>query len=135
MTLHTPTSIPASGVHRYRSRQSSRALCRSLEAAGAACFVLDLHGVADKAALLRATYAAIGAPAWAGGNWDALEDMLGDLGWLPASRYVLIVTGGRSLVESDPAAWAMFLDILTTATGYWLGRGIPFAVLVRGATA
>jgi hypothetical protein len=61
--------------------------------------------------------------------------MLRDLGWLPASRYVLIVTGGRSLVESDPAAWAMFLDVLTTAIGYWLGRGIPFAVLIRGATA
>lgn len=47
----------------------------------------DLRVIApasDKSALLSAIYRALDAPAYAAANYDALADVLGDLGWLPA---------------------------------------------------
>jgi len=123
---------PPSGLCELRSRLSSEELRRSLEAQGVRCFVLDLRGVPDKAALLEAWAESVDAPDWVGRNWDALDEVMRDLSWARAERYVVIVTGAGELASADPKAWQTALDILRTAVEEWRTRGIPMLVLVRG---
>jgi hypothetical protein len=69
---------------------------------------------------------ALGFPAWFGRNWDALEDVLGDLSWRKADGHVLVF-------HSYPASeeLGILLDVLRSSAEYWAGRGKPFfAVLV-----
>jgi hypothetical protein len=42
-------------------------------------------------------------PPYFGENWDALDECLADLEWLPASAYVLVVTDALRLLEDQPA--------------------------------
>ena len=62
--------------------------------------------------------AALEFPAWFGGNWDALEDCLGDLSWLGARGYVIVFDG------APPDA--TLLDILRDTAEVWKARGVPF---------
>lgn len=126
------TPEPPSGLYEFCSRVSSEELRRSLEAQGVRCFVLDLRGVPDKAALLEAWAESVDAPDWVGRNWDALEEAMRDLSWARAERYVVIVTGAAELASGDPKSWRTALDILRSAVAEWVSRGIPMLVLVRG---
>jgi hypothetical protein len=46
--------------------------------------------------------AALQFPAYFGGNWNALRDMLSDLRWLPAEAYLLVVEGADELLADEP---------------------------------
>jgi len=61
-------------------------------------------------------------------NWDALEDGLNDLSWLPAGGYVIIA-------NADPRlpAIATALEILQTSCRQWAVRDIPMWVLILDA--
>jgi hypothetical protein len=61
----------------------------------------NLGGAEDKEALLERFALALGFPAWFGGNWDALEDCLGDLGWRAGEGHVLLLTGYENLPADD----------------------------------
>lgn len=93
----------------------------------------DLGGAEDKAALLERFALALGFPAWFGGNWDALEDCLGDLGWRAGEGHVLLVTGYEALPADD---LGVLCDVLASSAAYWAERGKPFfAVFVDAAHA
>ena len=123
---------PPAGLREFRSRRASEEICRSIEAQGIRCLLLDLRGVSNKAGLLAAWAESIGAPGWVGRNWDAMDEAMRDLGWARAERYVLIVTGAGELASTDATAWQTALDILRMAVNEWQTRGIPMLVLVRG---
>jgi hypothetical protein len=123
---------PPAGLQEFRSRRASEEICRSIEAQGIRCLLLDLRGVSDKAGLLAAWAESIGAPGWVGRNWDAMDEAMRDLGWARAERYVVIVTGAGELASTDATAWQTALDILRMAVNEWQTRGIPMLVLVRG---
>jgi hypothetical protein len=92
---------------------------------------IDLDGVADKEALLARLAGVLGFPAWFGGNWDALEDCLCDLGWRTPARHVLLVEGIHGLRARSPEDFGALLDVLASSAAYWAGRERPFfAVLV-----
>src|SRR6476469_1114755 len=42
---------------------------------------------------LETIASALAFPEWFGGNWDALEDSLGDLSWRKGHGHVLVLTG------------------------------------------
>lgn len=77
-----------SRLRQVRSLADLRAHHRDLRVVGAA---------PDKAALLHAIYRALDAPAYAAANYDALADVVGDLGWLPAGPVRLVWTPDPSL--------------------------------------
>jgi hypothetical protein len=92
---------------------------------------VDLAGAADKGALLARIAGALAFPSWFGGNWDALEDCLGDLSWMPAAGYVLLLEGASGLPADERGTLA---DILASAATSWSERKRPFfAVFVDGA--
>lgn len=123
---------PPAGLREFRSRRASEEICRSIEAQGIRCLLLDLRGVSDKAGLLAAWAESIGAPGWVGRNWDAMDEAMRDLGWARAERYVVIVTGAGELASTDAKAWQTARDILRMAVNEWQTRGIPMLVLIRG---
>ncbi|MBO1331578.1 barstar family protein [Streptomyces sp. VRA16 Mangrove soil] len=79
--------------------------------------VLDLEGVADKAAFMDRCAAALDLPDWFGRNWDALADALGDPGQLPqgAERLVLVVGGWREYARRAPEQWEIAQEIFEQA--------------------
>lgn len=64
--------------------------------------------------------AALQFPHYFGENWDALDECLSDLSWLPASRYVIGIAGAPDrLVEEQPAQLAIFVKLLVRASEIW----------------
>ena len=83
----------------------------------------DLGGADSKEALLERLALALGFPAWFGGNWDALEDCLSDLGWRAGDGHVFLFTGHEDLPADD---LGVLLDVLASSAAYWAERGRPF---------
>jgi RNAse (barnase) inhibitor barstar len=78
----------------------------------------------EKEALLREIAAALRFPDWFGQNWDALEDCLADLSWLPADGYVLVFEQAQPGDE-----FGVLVDVLRSSAEHWAGRGKPFFAL------
>lgn len=77
---------------------------------------------------LRAISQAMRFPEWFGGNWDALEDCLGDLSWRPGDGRVLVLRNWHALSTDD---LGVLIDVLRSSAEFWSGRGKPFfAVLI-----
>ena len=76
-------------------------------------------------------------PDYFGHNWDALEECLADLEWLPAKGYILLITDAAHVLPDDEAQYETFLEILRDAGEAWgngqaeMGaqRATPFHVL------
>ena len=96
--------------------------------------VLDGGRCRTKRALLAELARVLDFPAHFGRNWDALEDCLTDLGWLPAAGYRLVVSAADRLLARDAAGYATLVALLEdvgrawgTATTGHPGRGaVPF---------
>lgn len=65
-------------------------------------------------------------PGYFGENWDALADCLGDLEWLDADRFVLIVDGARDL--SEPLG--RLIEVWLSAAQEWSADAKPFHLVV-----
>ena len=64
---------------------------------------------------------ALAFPQWFGGNWDALEDCLGDLSWRADAGRVLVLRSWPSGEELGT-----LVEILRSSAEHWAGRGRPF---------
>lgn len=73
-------------------------------------------------------------PDYFGHNWDALEECLADLEWLPARGYVVLITDAQSVIPDDDEEYETLLEILSDAGEAWSkgqtadGRRAPFHV-------
>ena len=110
-----------------------RATARDLEVAlrdgapanvGAVVRMLRGDRCATKRGLLQEWGAALQFPYYFGGNWDAFEECVNDLGWLPARSYVLAVTRAENLL-SEGDDFVTLLHILDAAATRWAGGAGP----------
>jgi hypothetical protein len=109
---------------------------------GKAAALGDLHGLLlrsvdgtrcrTKGALLREVATALDFPAYFGNNWDALEESLNDLEWLPARGYVLVFRHADQVLSASPEDRANLVGILGSTGAEWASQhGKPFhAVLM-----
>ena len=102
-----------SGV--YRASGAASVVDAAREAA------LDLVRIDAQDALFERLAKALDFPAWFGGNWDALEDCLGDLSWRAGGGHVLVFDG-----YPGGAELGALLDVLRSSAQYWAQRGRPF---------
>jgi RNAse (barnase) inhibitor barstar len=58
-------------------------------------------------------------PDYFGHNWDALEECLADLEWLPAKGYVLVFTDAELILPDDEDEFATLLEVLNDAGEAW----------------
>jgi RNAse (barnase) inhibitor barstar len=79
---------------------------------------------------------ALGFPDYFGHNWDAMEECLADLEWLPAKGYVLLITDAQEVIPDDEEEYETLLEILSDAGEAWSkgqagggSRAIPFHAL------
>jgi len=62
---------------------------------------------------------ALDFPDYFGHNWDALEECLADLEWLPAKGYVLLLTEAEQVLPDNEEDYATFLEVLSDAGEAW----------------
>ncbi|MCK9259558.1 MAG: barstar family protein [Azoarcus sp.] len=91
---------------------SAERLAAAASQIGFNCARIDLGDCEDKAALLTRIATALKFPRWFGHNWDALADCLGDLDWLPAKGYVLLLEHAGSFRERHSEDFETLLAIL-----------------------
>jgi len=125
----------AGQVFRLQARTSARTIEKLAEAAGWHFLHLDGARVDTKAEFLAASAKALSFPAWAGRNWDAFEELVNDLSWLPPAKgYLLLFERASGLARKEPETLSVALDVLEMAAQGRLKDGSPpLAVLVRGA--
>ncbi len=76
-------------------------------------------------------------PDYFGHNWDALEECLTDLEWLPAKGYILLLTDADLVLAEDEEGFQTLVDILRDAGEAWATgqagsgsrRSVPFHVI------
>ena len=74
------------------------------------------RGIKSKKDLLLALRDGLRLPEYFGGNWDALEECLKDLSWIPEKRVVIVHDDVPALSPKD--AWT-YLAILSDAARDW----------------
>lgn len=61
-------------------------------------------------------------PDYFGENWNALDECLTDLEWLPGDAYLLVISNALSvLVDEEPQQLGAFVSVLTRACEEWSG--------------
>jgi RNAse (barnase) inhibitor barstar len=58
-------------------------------------------------------------PDYFGHNWDALEECLADLEWLPAKGYVVLVVDAQTVIPDDDEEYETLLEVLSDAGEAW----------------
>ncbi len=104
--------------------------------AGFVTRVADGRRCRTKAALLSQLARVLGCPEDAALNWDALEECLADLEWLPAAGYVIGVSHAEELLSESPEDYDIFLSIIedvgkewsSPRGGEWPRPAVPFHV-------
>jgi hypothetical protein len=121
---------PAQGGAYFVDARESAALADAAEALAFRVAHIDLSGCSDKDSVLRAFAKALRFPQWFGGNFDALADSLGDLSWLAADGYLLLLENSDAWRAADDENFAILLDILNEAAVTWGDQGVPFWALI-----
>ena len=99
--------------------------------AGLAVFRMDIGHAHDKKGFLATVAKALSFPDWFGGNWDALNDCLTDLEWLPTKTgYVLLFERSEHFGNSHKQEFDVATAVLVAAAEFWKAQGRPFWVLV-----
>jgi hypothetical protein len=86
----------------------------------------SVGNVADEIGMFRAIAAAMEFPDYFGNNWDALDECLRDLEWLPANGYVLVLTEARGMWRHSPLCCGMLIESWLLAAELWAKENIPF---------
>jgi hypothetical protein len=72
-------------------------------------------------------------PPYFGRNWPAFDECLGDLDWLPARAYVLVVLDAQKLLDHEPPeAFQALVDRLVELTHEGPGPVLPRTPRGRG---
>ena len=83
----------------------------------------------DKAALLEGLKTVFNCPDYVGSNWDALEEAMGDLDWLPALGYAVIIEGATRLWSNHPHDAGMLVEVALSCAESWSTSGQQFHLI------
>jgi RNAse (barnase) inhibitor barstar len=86
---------------------------------------MDGRTARTKEELLRQLGEALRFPEYFGQNWDALDDCLRDMEWLPAAGCVLVVRNARELWTANAANAGRLIEAWLLAAEHWSDRAIP----------
>jgi Barstar (barnase inhibitor) len=124
----TPAGLYAWGSHMRAAR-----VRRRIAPLGWHLAHLDGGAIGDRGDLLAAIGEALQFPAYYGQNWDALEECITDLAWLPARGYLLLYDQADRLALREPEVWRIACETMREAALVWARQSTPFYILVRGS--
>jgi len=75
---------------------------------------------------------ALGFPDYFGHNWDAVDECLRDLSWLPGTGYVLFVEHAARFWERGYRTAGALVETWLAAADDWSREGIPFHLVFIG---
>jgi RNAse (barnase) inhibitor barstar len=111
---------------------------------GGAVRVIRGWKCSDYEALHNEVAAALQFPDYYGENWDAMDECIRDLEWMPAKWYLIFVSTIEEVLPIDESDFGIFLRILSDAGSTWANpemRGLadikeaerkPFNVIISG---
>lgn len=111
------TKAPWASLLVVKAGQRAESLVRP--PAGYAMRVIKGAKCQTTAGLLTEFARALDFPDYFGHNWDALEECLADLEWLPAKGYILLLTDAAQVLPDDEEEYETFLEILSDAGEAW----------------
>jgi RNAse (barnase) inhibitor barstar len=105
-----------------------------LAAAGMYLAKIDVEVVHNKDDLFEFEILAkaLDFPAYFGRNWDALEECLRDLDWLPANGYVIWLTGSAPFWRDNFSLAGTLTEVTLEVAQWWAERRIPFHLVFAG---
>jgi hypothetical protein len=103
-------------------------LVQSVAEHGGRCFLLDGDRMTEPNLLMQEFARSLAFPDYFGHNWDALEDCLGDLGWLDEGLTHFVIW----LDHWERCASPMLLEVLAQAVTLWADSTTPLYVLLSG---
>jgi len=86
----------------------------------------SIADVTTDAQLFAAIASAMQFPDYFGSNWDALDECLCDMDWLPAEGYLLILRNSTKGWSQNPYVLGRFVTTWLEASAYWAEEKIPF---------
>ena len=122
---HRLESIRAPWVHVLLLKPGQPARQALSPPASFAVMIVDGRTCAAKEQLLRELGRALAFPDYFDPNWDALEECLCDLEWLPAEGYVLLIDHADQLLADEPDARSTLLSILRSTGKHWASQRPP----------
>jgi RNAse (barnase) inhibitor barstar len=122
----------APGIYRTKLLTSAAALARAAKRHSWQAFCLAGQELTSKAEFLAAIAQAMHFPSYFGRNWDAFEECLNDLSWVPAKGYLLIFDQAERFARAQPEEFATALDILRDGIKSWQAQSTPMIVILRG---
>ncbi len=88
---------------------------------------VDLSKVSSDDDLFVAIASALHFPDYFGRNWDALDECLTDMEWLPRTQgYVLFVDGAEALWKDAIHTAGKFVTAWLAASEQWRQKGVSF---------
>jgi RNAse (barnase) inhibitor barstar len=104
----------------YGDPRSVDALAVELEAEPAVVRLLRGSAMRTLDALFDEVATALDFPQYFGRNWDALDECLADLSWLPAPAYVLLISDSIELLADEPPKqFEILLKVLDRVAAEW----------------
>ena len=111
--------------------------------AGKDLFIGSLRGwrMRERGGVFEQFAALLQFPRHFGGNWNAFSDCVGDLDWLRASGFLLVLLDAADVLrDGDPDEFGLLLTILeekaqSLATETEFGPAVPFHVLLHATPA
>lgn len=109
-------------VHFTREGPSEEAL------SGRGIVLVRLHAdeIAGTEELMDGLAVGFSFPDYFGRNWDALDECLRDLSWLPAEGYVLVVAAAEAFWRLEPRLAAKLIESWLFCAEHWGRRETPF---------
>ncbi len=68
-------------------------------------------------------------PEYFGNNWDALDECLADLSWLPAGGYVVCFYGAEQIWRDMPRSLGKLVSAWLFAAERWSKQDVPFHLI------
>jgi RNAse (barnase) inhibitor barstar len=115
-------------VHFVLSKEEA-AISAKLNGSGLQVFEIRASAIETEEDLFSAVATALQFPGYFGRNWDALDECLRDMTWLPSKGYVLFVRDAQQLWQRAGCVAGAFVESWLFAAEAWGRHEVPFHLI------
>lgn len=119
------------GLYRVTEKLNIDELSSLCKEYGFQFFYINGNKITSKADFFQISAEIMNFPDYFGENWDAFNDCINDLSWLPANGYLLLYTQPDNFAQNAPQEWEIALDIFQEVVEYWAGTDTPMYILLQ----
>jgi RNAse (barnase) inhibitor barstar len=93
-------------------------------------FYFNGENIFNKTVFFETSRQVMKFPDYFGNNWDAWEECVTDLSWVPSSSYLFVYRNTENFTTNSPQDWTILLDIFHSIISYWQQQNIAFFVIL-----